>query len=223
MHQFHLLVLVLLSCLCSSLSCSVSSSFSVCCLKTGFETPVRSARLLLPVTAMFHGLFVSVLHVCSSLSYDLVLGHKPYLPVFNVGAPRPAGDFDSAMHEKKSHYHTVAAALNISVPGARNLRFKLCAALKTHSANIASISPDISSSASVAVSLPDGLSFSYCADVCNERKVDNIDPDIHSLRQVLANLNVEYDNDNCLPQLRPKLKSHILKLRKGKDTERIQR
>jgi hypothetical protein len=35
--------------------------------------------------------------------------------------------------------------LNISVPGVRNLRFKLRAALKTYSANIASTTPDISS------------------------------------------------------------------------------
>jgi hypothetical protein len=193
--------------------------------------------------------------------------------------------------ESLSH---LAAALNISVPGVRNLRFKLRAALKIHSANIASTSPGISSSASVAdffnlfeshrkpvllsiaalhriqvsdkpsidslrrqitqhilsgdctqfsqqhppISLPNGLSFPNCADVCNEWQVNNIDPDIQvhilsavygskisssPLRRVLSNLDVQYDNDDSLPQLRRKLKSYILKLRKGKDTDRIQR
>jgi hypothetical protein len=58
-------------------------------------------------------------------------------------------DADHKLISTESLSH-LAAALNISVPGVRNLRFKLRAALKTHSANTASTTPDISSSASVA-------------------------------------------------------------------------
>jgi hypothetical protein len=192
--------------------------------------------------------------------------------------------------ESLSH---VAAALNISVPGVRNLRFKLRTALKKHADTIASASTELRSAASVAdffnsfeshrrpillsitalhriqvpdkcsvdslrskitehilsgdctqfsqphppISLPNGVSLPDCTDVCNEWRVNRIDPDIqvhiltaiygskisyNPLRRILSTLDIAYEDGDSLGQLRQKLKTYILRLRRGKDKERAE-
>jgi hypothetical protein len=133
--------------------------------------------------------------------------------------------------ENLSH---VAAALNISVSGVRNIRFKLRAAIRNHANTVSTATASIRSSASIAdffnsfeshrkpvllsiaalhrihlperttveslrvmitehilsghctqfskshpqILLPNGLSFSDCADVCNEWQGNTLDADL---------------------------------------------
>jgi hypothetical protein len=82
--------------------------------------------------------------------------------------------------------------LNISVPGVRNLRFKLRAALKTHSANIASTTPDISS-ASVA---------DFCNSFESHRRP--------VLLSIAALYRIEVSDKSSIESLRRQITQHIL-------------
>lgn len=76
-----------------------------------------------------------------------------------------------------------------------------------------------------------------CAEVCNEWRVNPIDPDLQvhvlsalngsnltvvPLRRLLHALNIPYENSDSFRDLRKKLKTYINILRKGKRVERAQ-
>ncbi|KAJ7207628.1 hypothetical protein GGX14DRAFT_396446 [Mycena pura] len=153
--------------------------------------------------------------------------------------------------ESLSH---VAAALNIPVPGVRTMRFKLRAAIGRYADSISSDKANVTNpSVSVAeffnsfeshrrpilmsIAALHRIEMADCADVCNEWRTNNLDPDLQvhvltaiygsnitakSLRRVLLSFNIECDDAKGVKQLRRMLKRYITDLRRGKKAERCE-
>jgi hypothetical protein len=86
------------------------------------------------------------------------------------------------------------------------------------------------------ISLSNGLSLPYCADVHNEWPGNKLDPELqvhiltviyrsnislNSLRRVLINLNIEHQDSDSIGRLHRRLKRYITELRRGKKNRTI--